>query len=161
MEQPEPDETIAGMRRMVLATEPGDLGLAAADDPERVYGVLMEIGYEAAVVTIVSLIDGTTSMYFSSGGGTVGAGEQESVADATRAFVAMAQVLVGQTESTTDFPLPEVAHVRFQLLTIGGGRSAVAPQAELGGHRHRLSPLFFAGQDVITEIRMLQESRPG
>jgi len=153
-------EGSAGLRRLVLSTSPEDLGLTVDADPDRVYGVLMETGYDAAVVTIVSLIDGTTSMYFSTGGGTIGAGEQEPVAEATRAFVAMAQVFVGQTEPTTTFDLPDLGRVRFQLLTVGGGRTAEAGENDLGLGRHPLSPLFHAGQDVVNEIRLLSESQP-
>ncbi|KQV74986.1 hypothetical protein ASC61_08235 [Aeromicrobium sp. Root344] len=152
-------EGSAGLRRLVLSTSPADLGLAVDADPDRVYGVLMEIGYDAAVVTIVSLIDGTTSMYISTGGGTIGAGEHEPVAVATRSFVAMAQVFVGQSEPTTTFDLPGAGRVRFQLLTVGGGRTAEAAEDDLGRGRHPLSPLFHAGQDVITQIRLLSEQQ--
>ena len=153
-------EGSAGLRRLVLSTSPADLGLTVDADPERVFGVLMETGYEPAVVTIVSLIDGTTSMYVSTGGGTIGAGEQEPVAEATRAFVAMAQVFVGQTAPTETFDLPELGRVRFQLLTVGGGRTAEAGEDDLGFGRHPLSPLFHAGQDVITEIQLISEQKP-
>ncbi|KAA1395479.1 hypothetical protein [Aeromicrobium ginsengisoli] len=159
---PTPDddsEGSAGLRRLALSISPEDLGLTVDGDPDRVYGVLMETGYVAAVVTIVSLIDGTTSMYISTGGGTIGAGEHEPVAEATRAFVAMAQVLVGQTAPTTAFDLPGVGRVRFQLLTVGGGRTAEAAEDDLGNGRHPLSPLFHAGQDVITQIRLLSEQQ--
>lgn len=153
------EEGSASLRRLVLSTSPADLGLTVDADRERVYGVLMETGHDAAVVMIVSLIDGTTSLYVSTGGGTIGAGEQEPVAEATRAFVAMAQVFVGQTEPTTTFDLPDLGRVRFHLLTVGGGRTAEAGEDDLGVGRHALSPLFHAGQDVITEIRLLSEQQ--
>jgi hypothetical protein len=156
--KPESDGATASLRDMILRTPPNELGFAAGDDT-KLYGALMETGYAAATVTIVSLIDGTTSMYISTGGGTIGAGEHEPVAEATRAFVAMANVLVGQTQPTTDFPLPGVGHVRFQLLTTDGGRTAEALRDDLGHGRHPLSPLFYAGQDVVTQIRLLQESQ--
>ena len=152
-------EGSAGLRRLVLSTSPADLGLTVDADPERVYGVLMETGYDAAVVTVVSLLDGTTSMYVSTGGGTIGAGEHGPVAEATRAFVALAQVFVGQTEPTTDFDLPGVGRVRFHALTVGGGRTAEAAEEDLGRGRHPLSPLLHAGQDVVTQIRLLSEQQ--
>lgn len=154
------DEGSAGLRRLVLSTPPAELGLTVDADPERVYGVLMETGHDAAVVTIVSLIDGSTSLYVSTGGGTIGAGEQEPVAEATRGFVAMAQLFVGHTEATSSFDLPDAGRVRFQLLTVGGGRTAEADENDLGLGRHPLSPLFHAGQDVTTQIRLLSEQQP-
>ena len=147
--------TESDLRRRWLAA--GEMGLQAGGDPDRVHGVLLEIGYAAAVVTIVSLLDGTTSMYISTGGGTIGAGEHEPVAEASRAFVALAQVFVGHCEPSNDFPLPAEGRVRFQLLTGGGGRTVEAGETELGEGRHALSPLFYAGQDVITQIRQVTE----
>lgn len=143
---------------MVLRTDPDDLGLGGGE-PDRVYGIVMELGYDRAIATIVSLIDGTTSMYISSGGGTIGSGEHAPVAEATRAMVAMGQVLVGQTEPTTEFPLPAAGRVRLQLLTVGGGRTAEVAEDELRQGRHPLSPVYHAGQGVITQIRLLQESQ--
>jgi hypothetical protein len=43
---------------------------------------------------------------------------------------------------------------QFVAVTPEGLRGAVAPEEELGEGRHELSPLFYAGQDVITQIRL-------
>lgn len=48
--------------------------LAGAHKEDEVFGVLMETGYPKAVATLVSARDGAASLYFSSGGGTIGAG---------------------------------------------------------------------------------------
>ena len=151
------DGATASLRDMILRNPPDELGFAPGKDTE-LYGVLMETGYDSAIATIVSLADGTTSMYFSSGGGTIGAGEHERVANATRAFVAAAADFLSYAEPTTDFPSPALGEVRFQFLTFGGGLTAAAPEDDLGNQRDALSPLFYAGQDVITEIRLVQES---
>jgi hypothetical protein len=46
----------------------------------RALGVIMDIGYETAVVSVMGLADGTTSMYISNGGGTLGIGDHEQAA---------------------------------------------------------------------------------
>ncbi|MCW2750713.1 MAG: hypothetical protein JWR83_1823 [Aeromicrobium sp.] len=154
------DGATASLRELILRTPPDELGFAPGERTQ-VYGMLMETGYDSAVATIVSLADGTTSMYFSSGGGTIGAGDHESVADATRAFVAAAGDFASYALPTADFPSPGIGEVRFQFLTFGGGLTASASEDDLGNQRHALSPLFFAGQDVITQIRLVQESAGG
>lgn len=151
---------IAGLRHRVLTTQPADIGFTPGDGAQ-VYGVLMEIGYDDAVVSIVSLADGTTSMYISNGGGTIGAGEHDAVANASRAFVSVAEDFAPSAEVTADFPLPGEGMVRFQFLTYAGGRTTEAGEDELGNKIHSQWPLFYAGQDVITAIRRAQDAAGG
>ncbi len=51
----------------------------------------METGYREAVATLVGVVDGTSSLYFSNGGGFIGAGSHAAVAEANRTFVARSQ----------------------------------------------------------------------
>jgi hypothetical protein len=48
--------------------------------------------------------------------------------------------------------------VRFNVLTYGSPRSAEADESELAGG-HVLTPLFYAGHRVITQLRLLDERR--
>ena len=43
-------------------------------------------------------------------------------------------------------------------MTPTGNSSATAPDQELGAGEHELSELFYAAQDVITELRLVEES---
>jgi hypothetical protein len=52
-----------------------------------------------------------------------------------------------------DYPLPQPRHTRFYLLTSNGVLRADAPEREFGENRHVLSPLSYAAQELITEIR--------
>ena len=54
-------------------------------------------------------------------------------------------------------PLPTRGQTIFYLRTDTDVFSAQAPERELGERRHVLSPLFYAGQDVITQYRLQQE----
>ncbi len=51
-------------------------------------------------------------------------------------------------------PLPSIGRVIFYILTFSGAYTADADENELGEGKHHLSPLFYAGQDVITQIRL-------
>jgi hypothetical protein len=46
--------------------------------------------------------------------------------------------------------------VQFVAVTTGGLLAAVAAAGELGERHHALSPLFYAGHGVITQIRLSQ-----
>jgi len=43
-------------------------------------GVVFDVGLDDGVVTLISLVDGTTSLYTSFGGGYLGAGENAEIA---------------------------------------------------------------------------------
>jgi len=58
------------------------------DDHPDVSGVVVDIPSGAAFATVVALTDNTTSMYTSTGGGTIGAGEHADVAAATHQLLA-------------------------------------------------------------------------
>jgi len=45
-------------------------------------------------------------------------------------------------------------------LTFAGGLTGEAEEQALGENRHRLSPLFYAGHEVITQLRLIDKERP-
>ena len=153
------DSASADLRRRALAATPDELGITPTEDRPRVYGVLMDIAYPNGTATLVSLADGSTSLYFSSGGGIIGGGEHTHIAQASMAFVATADGFVEAMEPTKTFPAPPPDKVRFQLLTFTGGLTVEADEAELGEQTHPLSPLFYKGQNVITQLRRLEEQQ--
>src|SRR3954453_20298545 len=67
-----------GLRAQALGAVASGLAAPGAEHPQ-VWGVVIDIPKGADWATIVALGDGTTSMYTSSGGGVIGAGEHEVV----------------------------------------------------------------------------------
>ena len=53
--------------------------------------------------------------------------------------------------------LPAEGRVRFYLRTFSGTLTAEAAEQDLGEDRHTLSPLFYAGHQVITAMRQVSE----
>src|SRR5262249_2976490 len=78
---PMSDNPYAGLRSMALGMMADALRLDGLT-PDECYGLLMETGYDKAVVTLACFLTGDTSLYFSNGGGIIGAGKHASVADA-------------------------------------------------------------------------------
>src|SRR5688572_20448969 len=63
------------LRARALTMSAADVGLASGTYPRTVWAVLIDVGLEGgSAYTLMVLGDGTTSLYFSTGGGIIGAG---------------------------------------------------------------------------------------
>jgi hypothetical protein len=153
----EPAEIYANLRNQVFKINPKDIGISPTKQIPNVWGVLMETGYPEAVVTLVSLADGTTSLYFSNGGGMIGGGEHATVSRSTKSFIAAAEKYHRQMTLTESFPFPVVGRVRFYVLTFSGVFTSDVGENKLGRGKHVWSPLFYSGQEVIAQFRVVQE----
>lgn len=156
----EPTTIYTSLRSAILSLVPQEAGIFPTPSAPLVWGVLMETGYPQGIVTLVCLADGTTSLYFSSGGGILGSGETLPVARASRRVVEVAEKFLPEIPPTDGFPLPEVRQVQFIFLTFGGPHATRADEAGLGYQQHALSPLFYCAQEVLTQVRLLQEKQP-
>jgi hypothetical protein len=61
-----------------------------------------------------------------------------------------------QAHATTTYALRQHSQVIFYFLTDVGVFTTNAPQEELSRHHHPLSKLGDAGQDIITQYRLIQ-----
>jgi hypothetical protein len=143
---------------MALTIDPATLELPDGEPWSGALVAMMEIGLPSATATFVAIADGTVSMYTSTGGGVIGAGQHAAVRAAADRFRAVAAEASGRLEPTTEFPRPAPGNVRFQLRTADGGYTGVAPEAALVAGRQPLSELYAAGQDMVTEIRLASPS---
>ena len=73
---PPPGDVYDGLRQQILRLTPDQLGESAYAP---ILALLMETGYSEAVATLVGVVDGTTSLYFSNGGGVIGAGAPQGL----------------------------------------------------------------------------------
>ncbi|MFQ5917942.1 MAG: hypothetical protein ACE5I0_09060, partial [Candidatus Binatia bacterium] len=125
---PEPARIIRDLRTQVLTLSPEQIGISPSSAYPHVWGILMETGYPEALATLVSLADGTTSLYLGHGGGIIGGGDHENVRRATKAFLAVAEAHRESLAPTQSFPLPNVGRVKFYVLTFDGTLTADADQ---------------------------------
>jgi hypothetical protein len=117
----------------------------------------MEMELIGSGVTLACLADGTTSLYFSSGGGMIGAGTRESVRKVAREFLLVAEQFVPQATEAAAFPLPPDGLIRFYLFTYSGLLSVEAEESEIQQPGHAYFPLLAAGNDVLTQLRLVDE----
>lgn len=59
---------------------------------------------------------------------------------------------------TKEFPLPVAGEVVFYVVTKGGIYTARAPQTQLNQRTHPLTELYAAGQQIITQYRLMPKS---
>jgi hypothetical protein len=117
------------MREMALgAMDTGVLPQPGGEHP-RVSGVVVDVPAEGGYATLVALTDNTTSMYTSVGGGTIGAGQHESVASATHALLSVADAALDGFTAARDDSLPPSGCVRFHVLASAGGRTKDVPES--------------------------------
>ena len=155
-DSPPPKEVYLGLRNLWFTTKPEDLGITFDPESKVPYAIVMDIGIDGDTATIVSSIIGDGSMYTSTGGGIIGGIEHESVRTASMYFVNVAADIVDKMHLTTEFSLPSAGNVKFYLITPSGIYTMEEVNTDgLSGGSHELSPLFLAGNDVVTELRKI------
>jgi hypothetical protein len=147
------------LRHQALHRSRVELGLPKPSEATRPWGVLMETTYEEASVTVFAVSDGNASIYLSTGGGFIGGVGHEAVRRAAVNMVRVAGTLTSLLSPAETYPLPDRGRTIFYVRTEAGVLTGGATEAELGQRRHALSELFFAGQDVITQFRLVSEKK--
>ncbi|MGL1888667.1 MAG: hypothetical protein OCD76_19295 [Reichenbachiella sp.] len=145
-----------GLRGQVLEITPEMLNLA---DDEPVLAVLMETGYEEAIVTLVATKDGSASLYFSNGGGVIGTGEHDNVSAVIKTLFLEAPKYLGKLDAYKKANLPKINETIFHFITPNGIFSATAKEELYGSNRHELSELFNLCHDLINNIRIASEKK--
>lgn len=140
----------AGLRTLALSVKPEEVG---ASPTGGAYGVVMDLDIDGKTATVVSFGNGDASLYLSTGGGMIGGGGHPEVAQAAKAFVAHGQDQLGQLHKTDAFPLPGPGEARFYVLTPQGVFTGADSEDALAAGGRPMSPLFAAGQDVLTALR--------
>src|SRR5436305_12772026 len=79
------------LRWRILHADPTELGFWGSSGRD-VWGAVMDMAFPGGVASLVSLEDGSTSLYTSTGGGVIGGGAQPPVVEATQAFLAAVAV---------------------------------------------------------------------
>jgi hypothetical protein len=156
-----PGSTVyADLRARALAVSDADIGTSVERKADALFGLLMEFCAGDARVSLVVMADGSTSLYFSNGGGQLGLGLIPTVASVAARLLASADELRAQMQLTTAFPTAAAGRVRFFLMTSGGVLTAEEDDASLRRGSGRFSALFQRADEVITEIRIASEFPP-
>ncbi len=94
-----------GLREMILTTPPQQYGFAADAEFPKVYGILTDWNVSAATATIMSMRDGTASLYTTSTFGIIGGQGHERVRQAAARYVKLAERYVESGKVVTELRL--------------------------------------------------------
>jgi hypothetical protein len=153
----DPAAIYVDLRTMAFEVDPATLQLPGDEPWTHAIFAAMELSVDGATATVLTVADGTVSLYLSTGGGVIGAGDHAAVRDAGQRFrhlVAESRDLLHQT---AEFPLPGPGDVRFHARIDDAWLTAAASEAALRAGRDPLAELYAAGQDVLTEIRLASQ----
>ena len=151
-------EAYLGLRNLILSGSRAKFSLPTTSRPTEPWGVVMDWGIKTGTVTVVSMSDGSASIYLSSGGGSLGGVGQEAIRNAAKRAVILASTVQPEMKGTKTFPLPQTGYVEFYALTDDGVFSAQVPEADLRAGRGPFSNLGNAMQEVITAYRIHEQS---
>jgi len=151
------EEAYMKMRQRAFETTPMNIGIAAQGTEP--YGIVMEMGIQISMMTLVCFADGDASVYYKNGGGMVGGISHESVRKAAKAFIALAPNAVAKMIRTTTYPLPGPDRVRFYILTPQAVFTTETNRQALTNPKSDLGALFYAGQEVVAQMRQVQEQK--
>ena len=131
----------------------------AADTPRC---VLMDWNMSGnGIATLLAFYDGTTSLYFSSGGGILGAGAHEPVERAATRFRQHAVAERARFRPASSFALPGARIVVLYIVTDTETLSSgPIPTSEMEKGTHPLTALGGSAQAVITAVRQVSNT-PG
>jgi len=117
----------------------------------------MDWAVTTGVATVVAVSDGSASIYYSGGGGSIGGGyARPAIRDAALHAVSTASNFLDGMQLTDSFPSSEGGGVIFYIVTKRGVFMARAPVELRSKNRHPLSELGHSMQRIITEYRLLE-----
>jgi hypothetical protein len=152
---PAPSDVYLDLRTLWFQTKPEDLGITAEPGSKVPYAVLMDMSVDGDLVTLASSIVGDGSLLYGSGGGFIGGVGHENVRKASIHFVELSGSFIDRMKLSTEFGLPSSGQVKIYVITPNGVYLTEELDPEtLAGGTHEFSPLFLAGNDVLTELRI-------
>ena len=154
--KPMPNALYLEKRNQLFRLNPEKIGIKKSKEFPNVWGVMTEFTVDGGYVTIVSLANGKTDMYFSSGNGILGAGDNSMVSIASAELVKTAERFVSLMNPTKEHPFPSPGHTRFYIMTYSGLYTKEVLESQMDGeHTNPMYGLYAFTQNVITQIRLI------
>jgi hypothetical protein len=144
----------AELRNRMLSLTLADLSPIEIPEERSILALAIDTGVEPDFFyTLVATIDGAVSLYFSSGGATIGLGEREPIRTLAAEVLLFAENFLLHARPVQNPEVPEPGEVIFHFVTRSGLRVYSAPEEDLGEERDNLSTLFLASHDLLSLVR--------
>ena len=142
------------MRKMALTVTAEQLGFQIPEDSIKVYGIITDLDMGGGTATVVTYLTGDASIYLSSGGGFIGAGQHESVKKVAKEFVDNGHVISFKGKPFKNPDLPTSGNANFYFLSNSGNRRITENIKKMESGESEFSKLFVELNNVMTEIRL-------
>jgi hypothetical protein len=124
------------------------------DQPNQVYGVIMDVGISNDfTITIIAFPTGESSLLATVGGGAIGLGSNEYIGERAKRIVMLAQSLIEKTRRINNHNLPKSNQVYFYFLTTSGLMLYETTVKEADAKTHPFHEMF----GRFTEIKIRYE----
>ena len=153
-------QAMRDLRVAFLSSSATSMGFQPTREYPRVFGVAMDWPIGEHTATIVTALDGSASLYTTATFGIIGgSAAHETVRAAAQRFVKAAASHHDEAAPTSNYTYPSKSKVRFYLRTFDGARLIETESASVYSTSGQYSPLFRAGQAVVTELRRVTERK--
>lgn len=142
------------MRKTALNITSEQLGLKIPKDSIKVYGIVSDLDMDGGTATVVTYLTGDCSIYLSSGGGFIGAGQHESVRKITKEFVENGHLISFKGKKFENPDLPTKGNANFYFLSNMGKTRITESMLKMENEESEFSKLFADLNIVINEIRL-------
>ncbi|QDT42343.1 hypothetical protein Pan241w_24260 [Gimesia alba] len=148
-----------GLREQVFDFKSDALESSKPENDHSVRCILMEMGLQEAVVSLLAHSDGTVSLYFSNGGGILGLGQQEGPHRVSQELLQMIPQFQSELDSTSDYSIPIPGRSKLYVFTCDQVLVLDTTEDDPKNDRLSQSPLYDKAQELIYEIRVVDENR--
>jgi hypothetical protein len=144
-----------GLRILALDGTRANFGLGPGTSPTQPFAVVIDRNdLEGTTTTIIAIADGSASVYYGNGSGSIRGGElHESIHNAALRTVEAAAAVQPKMHRTGEFPLPASGQVCFYAVTDAGVFTATAAREDLENNRSPYSALAASAQNIVSEYQ--------
>ena len=140
-------------RDVIFSVTSDQVGVVT-DQPNQVYGVIMDVGLsDDFIISISAFPTGESSLRTTVGGGAIGLGSDETIAAQAESIVVLAQSLTGKAHQINNQNLPKSQKVYFYFLTTSGLMLSETNLEEVSAQDHPFYEMF----GRFTEIKRRSE----
>ncbi len=145
-----------GLRKLAFQIRPEKI--KAPLDNVHVYAAIVDMQIGQHMATLVCMIDGTTSLYFDTGGAILGLGQKhKAVADESLMFLTKSALVLDVLKPAGDFNLPPGNLHNVFLLAKSGIYKAQIDPGKYNSYDNKTKSLFMLYQRVLHAIKSSNE----
>ena len=141
-----------GLRQQVLCIKQSQ-ELQEASGAHPIFAAIVDMDMDKTIVSLACIADGTTSLYFSNGGGQLGLGHaDEEIRKASLTFLNSAEQVLDIMDKVDEYPLPQNGKHFVYLITSDGVYRQELDMETIDGESKENRFLNFLYQNVLLKI---------